>query len=1130
MRALTLLGRLFMACLLLSMGLAQASSIDIPKEPLVWVDTPNEQAGLPAKDFAFELQLFNLKDSTTGQIRFEVTEANHQDTSGLSIPAVTIQTSDAQATVTATPRLLKEGWYTVAVLTEAAQFERRNTMHILFVNGQVFYDWEGADLINSIVRHNLQSNAEYKQLQAQAREAKAIRSKTVPVNAEAEPAERFLSANEQNALNALKQSEKQRLLQDIRQLTGLENISKAGASTPAAGERVTVTVQWPTDATQATFLPLHGAPIEIINIDEIGLFDDGVFAKGVLDANGQFTFTSPVNNLKYRVKIGATHSSFKVLVSDQNDGDAPLVVQYDQAATIDIRTDITNGISAPFANSWAAFQAMYDMASNAQGFTGMAAPQLDFVLTNALSRDGGAPTIDFAYYTSPNMEWLGIPIPWTSVPQIVLGGGNFFDWDVFSHEYGHAVADQNNSIISVGGPHNGENQYDYASNTATFHNKQKANRLAMNEAYGTWFGVAFWQYSSYKGKIPLVGDTKYRDVTSTNAVFEYDLEDNAGAVFSYTNMFGEDSEIGVGRLLWDLTDAVNEDNVRATCSKYCKDAITVPMAGLMSQTIAGKQLDGISDFHREFYRYYVGKPIGDLDSVGQIDSAALKKAIQVGSVFAEFGIAANINQTNNSDPFKDIGNPALRNLDTQPVELVWEQHKTGTMPGLDQFEILFYNQAMDTLVYKTDTITLSPTGKRYTYQMPKAQAEALVQAATQLPYQAEHTLVVMIKGTATGVGAAGISTGPYYSNAEEFKLATDQRYSVIAVDSSGSNLNTDPNRLRVSAGNAMLGNMAARNDRIRTGNETGKLMSVAAIDFDSNVRVISHFADPNGLNFNSIDSYGGTEIGLAINHSVAMIQGVRPTPNPLPAIDANTPRIYALTDMEDAGSDVVPAIQNAGQNNIVFNLGHLVPLSIKKAPVGRAGEGIALKVAEPMDNIIAATLATGGSYATLENAESQEAWVALMDEINNTAPAERTTINLPLNIKLYGLAQDTGLPEPTYVFTAVDHGTVAVTVDGKGNFIPALTVDGAAGQEDIGQDQYQREFSVAKGQSYSIKINEADTAAGLYSIVLRQTSITQTPPVVVPAAAVPVPSLNVWALALLAALLGMVAMQTRRRF
>lgn len=1137
MRAFTFVGRLFMACFLLCMGLAHASSIDIPKQPLVWVETPSEQAGLPAKDFAFELKLFHLSGTTEGQIRFEVSEANHQDTTGLEIPAVAIQTTESQTAVTATPRLLKEGWYTVAVITETEHFARRNTMRILFIDGQVFYDWEGASLINSIVRHNLQGNTEYKQLQTQAQEAKAIRSKTAPVNVEAEPAERFLSPEQQDALNALKQAEKQRLLHNIREQTGIENLSKAGASDPALNEQITVTVQWPIDAAQTTFLPLHGAPIEIINIDEIGIFDDGVFAEGQLNASGQFTFTSPVEHLKYRVKIGATHSSFKVLVSDQSGGDDPLEVSYDQTATINITTDTPNGISAAFANSWGTFQAMYDMASNAASFTGMAAPELDFVLTNSMRMDGGTPDYEHAYYTSPNVEWFGIPIPWTSEPQIVLGSGNFFDWDVFSHEYGHAVADQNNSIISVGGPHNGENQYDYANNTYTLGNKQLSNRLALNEAYGTWFGVAFWQSSSYQGKMPFVGDTKYRDVTSGGAVFEYDLEANTGPVFSYTQLFGEDSEVGLGRLLWDLSDAVNEDNVRATCSKYCKDEITVPTADLMSKTIAGKQLDGISDFHREFYKYYVGQAIGGLDNVGTVNAAAVKKAIQVGSVFAEFGIAANLNQTNNTDPFKDIDNPAVRNLDSQPVELVWEQHKTGTMPGLDRFEILFYNEALDKLVYKTEAFDLSPASgsTRYTYQLPKAQVQALISAAAQLPYQAEHTLVLVIKATASGsgAGAGAVQTGPYYSNAEEFKLQTNQRYSVIAVDSSGSNVWNDPSNLRIGAGNAMLGNMAARNDRIRAGTEPGKLTSVATIDFDTSVRVISNFADPKGLDFSSIDSDGGTDIAAAINRSVALIQAVRPTPNPAPAIDANTPRIYTLTDMEDAGSNVVPAIQNAGRNNIVFNLGHLMPLSIRKIPVDRAGEGIALKVAEPMDNIIAAILATGGSYATIESAESQAAWVELMDELNNGTPDARTEVNLPLNIKLYGLAQNTGLPEPTYVFTAVDHGTVAVTVDGKGHFIPALSVDDAAGQEDIGQDQYQREFTVVKGQTYRVKLNEAEDDEGLYSIVLRQTSITEEPPVVVepepePVAAVPVPSLDVWALAMLAALLGLMGMRARK--
>ena len=473
----------------------------------------------------------------------------------------------------------------------------------------------------------------------------------------------------------------------------------------------------------------------------------------------------------------------------------------------------------------------------------------------------------------------------------------------------------------------------------------------------------------------------------------------------------------------------------------------------------------------------------------------MKKAVQIGSVFAEFGVSANINQTNNADPFKDIDAPAVRNLDTSPVQLIWEQHKTGTLGGLDQFEILFYTEALDELIYKVDGVSLAPSGIKYTYQMPKAKVLELVQAVSKLPYKPEQKIVIVIKGTASG---GNVSSGPFYGNAEEFTVKLNSRFSVIAVDSSGSNEWNDPSNLRISAGNTMLNNMGLRNDRILAGTEAGKLMSVATIDFDTSVRVLSNFTDPKGLNFNSVDSLGGTDIAAAINRSITLIQAVRPTPNPLPKPDANTPRIYALTDMEGAGNDVTQAILRAGQNNIVFNLGHLVPLVIKAAPADLAGEKMRPKVAEPMDPIIAATLSTGGSYATIETAAAQQAWVDLMDELNNSTPFSRTTINLPLSVKLYGFAQDSGIPEPTYVFTATASGRVTVTVDGKGNFVPALTVDGVSGQNSIGQDQYAREFNVVAGQVYQINLNEDAAASGLYSIVLRQTSTVASPVIQTP--------------------------------
>ena len=258
MRNLVLSLRLVMAWILVSMGVAHAS-ITLPVEPTVWVETPSVQAGKAPKGFNFNVQLFNLIGNTEGQITFEVIDANNQNKTGLSIPAVNIKATQPKTSVNVRANFVKEGWYTVKVKTKTKSFQRVNVMRFLYVEGEVFYDWEGSDLINSIVSHNLADNKQYNALKAKAEQLKANRAKSTPNAPFSDPAARLLDKSEQETLDKLKQDEKERVLKTIQQKTGVQKTSKAGPADPAAGEQVTVKVRWPTDATQTSFLPLVGA-------------------------------------------------------------------------------------------------------------------------------------------------------------------------------------------------------------------------------------------------------------------------------------------------------------------------------------------------------------------------------------------------------------------------------------------------------------------------------------------------------------------------------------------------------------------------------------------------------------------------------------------------------------------------------------------------------------------------------------------------------------------------------------------------------------------------------------------------------------------------------------------------------
>ena len=831
------------------------------------------------------------------------------------------------------------------------------------------------------------------------------------------------------------------------------------------------------------------------------------------------------------MQLFGKHDRFNIGILKDADNFTPLISLFDQKEEISIKPDDTHKdskfhISKEAANSWSVFQALYELTEHVKPIAGIPeAPVFKKVVTNR-------PTPREAFYRAGSDGGK-------KVFEMHLGSLKSFDWDTIAHEYGHAVAHLQDATKIADGFHDGSNQYDIEKNPSgealnTYRNKELSNALALNEAYATWFALNFWKERRYSNEIAWLGDHRLDQTYEANQMsIPMDLESNTKPYGTKDKVFGEDSEVGVGRLLWDITDGNNEPNQRALCEQYCQDAITVPFASVSASAIypggarGTAPLSGISDFHKHFYKSYVGKPVGDLDKEGPVNAQELERALQVGALFAEHGMAASISRTYSPHAFKELD---------KPVTLIWKQLKTGTMPGLDKFEVLFYAQKLDRLLMKLDAGVLNPLSESpnvYQWEMPQEKVAVLRRELEKHEGQKdEYKVAIVVKGTATGAQAAAgkVETGPYYGNAEIFTLNPGLRYSVIAVDSSGSNQWTDPGNLRILAANGMVQDMAQVN-------ENAALLGlrphmVAAVDFDRRIMRLADFTLAQELApknvFNAIDSWGGTNIVGAIIYSVQMLIEKRPVPPQPFSYDENTPRIYLLSDLDDEGgfNGVISAINQATASNIIINLGHLVPLNVKAAGAAagdlRGESQRPQKLAEPLDPVIEALLAGGGSYAVLENAQAQQAWRRLMAQLSATPPWARTSVNLPLDVRLYGYAR-AGAAEPVYLFTAPASGRVRVVVDGKGHFVPALTVDGTGAQVSLGQDQYALEFDVTAGQTYRINLNEPVSAQGLYSIVLRQ---IVTPPASA-GQVTPVPASHPLALGALGAL---VLCAARRRF
>ncbi len=138
---------------------------------------------------------------------------------------------------------------------------------------------------------------------------------------------------------------------------------------------------------------------------------------------------------------------------------------------------------------------------------------------------------------------------------INLRPGDRWDWDVMFHEYGHYVMDVFNFTNNPGGPHN---LGDCISDEHT--SKSEGIRMAWAEGWCTYFGTTGQDILNLAAlSVPRVGDVNYADTGESN--FSYSLETNSNdlGVPGDALGLGEDNELAVQRILWDLYDT-NSDS------------------------------------------------------------------------------------------------------------------------------------------------------------------------------------------------------------------------------------------------------------------------------------------------------------------------------------------------------------------------------------------------------------------------------------------------------------------------------------------------------------------------------------------------------------------------------------------
>ncbi|KAF1808605.1 hypothetical protein P152DRAFT_405120, partial [Eremomyces bilateralis CBS 781.70] len=187
----------------------------------------------------------------------------------------------------------------------------------------------------------------------------------------------------------------------------------------------------------------------------------------------------------------------------------------------------------------------------------------------------------------------------------------------------------------------------------------------------------------------------------------------------------------------------------------------------------------------------------------------------------------------------------------------------------------------------------------------------------------------------------------------QINLGNGGRKIGIVIDSSGSNLDTDPNDLRVVAGRTL--NSALVTAAGATGGKQPDLVTV--VDFDYSATVIYGLGDPAGAgpSFSSIDSSGGTYIaeGVKAAYDELTKQNSGST--------ADRTGIIVLTDGEDSSADeLVTEIQRAGNASIKVSFGFLSPSGSSPS----------------YPEVLSAILNTGGIFRTVDTDSAQQAFIS----------------------------------------------------------------------------------------------------------------------------------------------------------
>lgn len=305
----------------------------------------------------------------------------------------------------------------------------------------------------------------------------------------------------------------------ITEYSAIDDEGMLIASESTSGDTyVSGTLQWRDD--NGNNHPLQYASVNIFDKDLLFWTKIG---STTTDANGNYTFsffnkTTFPENGGYDIFIQVSTSGDKYYITDG--GELPYAITSGVSSNVPTGSTTTKSLTIDMGNDTGrAFQISQAIINGSR-------------YAQAMGSSVSGVNVYFPTQYGTNY----VPL----LKQIRILPGDYMDWDVILHEYGHHIQHEFGIIDSPGGDHDSQDNL-----AVTQDSKDKGIRLAWGESWPTVFALLVTQYySSTLNNISNIGDEIYQDTTDQTVIYslEKGLDD------------GEAQERAIMGVLYDLYD------------------------------------------------------------------------------------------------------------------------------------------------------------------------------------------------------------------------------------------------------------------------------------------------------------------------------------------------------------------------------------------------------------------------------------------------------------------------------------------------------------------------------------------------------------------------------------------------